>query len=66
LDGHIVPLVRKGVTQPGFVQTIKDEGMPLFNHPTSFGDLFVEYNVVLPTQLSKETRQGSSDPPSYG
>jgi DnaJ-related protein SCJ1 len=61
LDGHIVPLVRKGVTQPGFVQTIKGKGMPLFERPTSYGDLFVEYNVVLPTQLSKETRQSASD-----
>lgn len=60
LDGHVVSLVRKGVTQPGFVQTIKGEGMPLFERPTSHGDLFVEYNVVLPTQLSKETRQSAS------
>jgi DnaJ-related protein SCJ1 len=62
LDGHVVSLVRKGVTQPGFVQTIKGEGMPLFERPTSYGDLFVEYNVVLPTQLSKETRQSESGP----
>ncbi|KAF8485941.1 DnaJ-domain-containing protein [Russula ochroleuca] len=61
LDGHVVPLVRKGVTQPGFVQTIKGEGMPLFERPTSYGDLFVEYNVVLPTQLSKETRQSLAE-----
>jgi DnaJ-related protein SCJ1 len=60
LDGHVVSLVRKGVTQPGFVQTIKGEGMPLFERPTSHGDLFVEYNVVLPTKLSKETRQSTS------
>ena len=61
LDGHVVQLERKEVvTQPGFVQTIKGEGMPLFGHPTSHGDLFVEYNVVLPTHLSKETRRGAS------
>ncbi|KAH9972782.1 hypothetical protein BGW80DRAFT_1505223 [Lactifluus volemus] len=57
LDGHDVPLVRKGVTQPGFVQTIKGEGMPHFERPSTFGDLFVEYNVVLPTELSTETRR---------
>jgi len=60
LDGRVVSLVRKGVTQPGFVQAIKGEGMPLFERPTSHGDLFVEYNVVLPTKLSKETRQSAS------
>jgi len=61
LDGHVVALVRTGVTQPGFVQTIKGEGMPLFEHPTSYGDLFVEYNVVLPTHLSQETRQSLAE-----
>ena len=62
LDGHVVPLVRKGVTQPGYVQTIKGEGMPLFERPSSYGDLFVEYIVVLPTELSKETQQSASGP----
>ncbi|KAI0250277.1 hypothetical protein BJV78DRAFT_1220987 [Lactifluus subvellereus] len=58
LDGHVVPLVRKGVvTQPGFVQTIRGEGMPHFERPSSHGDLYVEYNVVLPTELSTETRR---------
>ncbi|KAH9959624.1 hypothetical protein BC827DRAFT_1212647 [Russula dissimulans] len=61
LDGHVVALVRTGVTQPGFAQTIKGEGMPLFEHPTSYGDLFVEYNVVLPTHLSQETRQSLAE-----
>ena len=40
----------------GFVQTIKDEGMPLFEQST-YGDLFVEYVVVLPTQLSADSRR---------
>ncbi|THH14210.1 hypothetical protein EW146_g6089 [Bondarzewia mesenterica] len=56
LDGHVVPLVRKGVTQPGFVQTIKSEGMPHFEQST-YGDLFVEYIVVLPTQISTDIRR---------
>ncbi|KAA1467490.1 DnaJ-domain-containing protein [Dentipellis sp. KUC8613] len=56
LDGRTIQLVRKGVTQPGFVQTIKGEGMPHFEQSTH-GDLFVEYNVVLPTQLSTDTRR---------
>jgi len=56
LDGHVVRLQRKGVTQPGFVQTIEEEGMPHFEKPT-FGDLFVEYNVVLPIEISPQTRR---------
>ncbi|KAH9942757.1 hypothetical protein B0H21DRAFT_750217 [Amylocystis lapponica] len=57
LDGHVVPLQRHGVTQPGFVQTIKEEGMPVFEQDDAFGDLYIEYNVVLPTELSPETQR---------
>ncbi|RDX57284.1 DnaJ-domain-containing protein [Lentinus brumalis] len=57
LDGHVVELKRQGVTQPGFVQIIKDEGLPLFERPSEHGDLFVEYNVVLPAEISPETKK---------
>ncbi|KAF8896370.1 hypothetical protein BD779DRAFT_1433142 [Infundibulicybe gibba] len=56
LDGHVVQLIRTGVTQPGFVQTIKGEGMPVFQQ-SAHGDLFVEYNVVLPVELPPQTRR---------
>jgi len=56
LDGHTVRLLRKGVTQPGFVQTIEEEGLPHFEKPT-FGDLYVEYNVVLPVEISPQMRR---------
>lgn len=60
LDGHVVQLHRKRgqVVQPGHVETVKKEGMPIWNedgdsvyHKTEFGDLYVEYVVVLPDQL---------------
>jgi len=57
LDGHEVRLIRKGVTQPGFVQKIEGEGMPLFENRNLHGDLFVEYNVVLPISLAPQTRR---------
>ncbi len=41
----------------GFVQIIKDEGLPLFERPSEHGDLFVEYNVVLPAEISPETKK---------
>ncbi|KIY44036.1 DnaJ-domain-containing protein [Fistulina hepatica ATCC 64428] len=56
LDGHIVRLIREGVTQPGFVQVVHGEGMPVFEQST-YGDLYVEYNVVLPLELSPDTRR---------
>lgn len=60
LDGHIVKLGRKRgeVVQPRYVETIPDEGMPLWHedgdsvyHETEFGRLYVEYTVVLPDQV---------------
>jgi DnaJ-class molecular chaperone len=38
------------------VQTIKGEGMPLFEQ-SEHGDLFIEYNVVLPTEISPQSRR---------
>jgi len=56
LDGHTVTLKRDGVTQPGYVQKIKGEGMPVHQQGT-FGDLYVEYNVVLPSELPPEMKK---------
>ncbi|OBZ72294.1 DnaJ-related protein spj1 [Grifola frondosa] len=56
LDGHIVQIKRHAVTQPGFVQTIKGEGMPVFEQ-SEHGDLYIEYNVVLPTEVSPDMKQ---------
>lgn len=60
LDGHLVHLGRKRgqVVQPGQVDSIANEGMPIWHedgdsvyHTTEFGKLYVEYVVVLPDQL---------------
>lgn len=60
LDGHIVALSRPrgGVIQPGLVERVKGEGMPKWHedgdsvyHQTEFGDLLVEYTVILPDQM---------------
>jgi len=56
LDGHTVRLIRKSVTQPGYVQKVTGKGMPIHERST-FGDLFVEYNVVLPIELSPQSRR---------
>lgn len=62
LDGHIVRLGReRGETvQPGLVETVKGEGMPIWHedgdsvyHQTEYGNLLVEYTVVLPDQMEK-------------
>ncbi|KAF8920316.1 DnaJ-domain-containing protein [Mucidula mucida] len=61
LDGHLVRLQRSGVTQPGFVEVIEGEGMPRFENHHLHGDLYVEYNVVLPTELSPHMRKRLTD-----
>lgn len=61
LDGHIVRLgrARGHVVQPGHVETVLDEGMPIYHengddvyHKTEFGKLYVEYTVILPDQMA--------------
>jgi DnaJ-related protein SCJ1 len=62
LDGHVVALSRPrgSVIQPGLVERVKGEGMPKWHedgdsvyHTTEFGDLLVEYTVVLPDIMEK-------------
>eukprot|EP00744_Colponema_vietnamica_P014468 GILI01020258.1.p1 GENE.GILI01020258.1~~GILI01020258.1.p1 ORF type:complete len:406 (+),score=80.55 GILI01020258.1:67-1218(+) len=58
LDGHIVTLSRSGVTKPGLVEKIKNEGMPHFNAPSIKGNLHIEYRIVFPDFLTPEQRDG--------
>lgn len=44
------------ITGTGYVQTIKEEGMPIFGQ-SGRGDLFIEYNVILPKSLSPQMRK---------
>jgi len=66
LDGHIVRLGRPAgqVVQPGHVETVAGEGMPIWNGEEEvssdddsaeyqFGKLYVQYTVVLPDQMEK-------------
>jgi len=70
LDGHVVQLSRKQgeVVQPLAVETVKDEGMPIWHeghmhehdHGEEFGSLNVEYSVVLPDQMESGMRKDFS------
>ncbi|KAI9712321.1 MAG: DnaJ- protein scj1 [Bogoriella megaspora] len=56
LDGHTVRLGRERgeVVQPGQIDILESEGMPLFRwegEGPEFGKLFVEYVVVIPDQM---------------
>ncbi|KAG5476980.1 hypothetical protein LSCM1_05314 [Leishmania martiniquensis] len=56
LDGHEVELHVDGVTQHAHQVRIAGEGMPRHHVPSERGDLYVTYNVVLPTELTAEQR----------
>ncbi|KAF8464399.1 hypothetical protein BDZ91DRAFT_729785 [Kalaharituber pfeilii] len=56
LDGHLVQLGRKEgeIVQPGHVEIVKGEGMPIWMSPNDeFGHLVVEYEVILPDLADK-------------
>jgi len=57
LDGEQVVIQRDKVTQPGFVDVIPGKGMPRFNFPSEKGNLYVEYSVYFPTQLTPEQKE---------
>jgi len=42
------------VTQPGDVDKIKNEGMPIYENSSSYGDLLVEYKVEFPEKFTDE------------
>lgn len=55
LDNSTIELEREGVTQYGYVQTIKGQGMPYLENTSKHGDLFVEYQVIFPTEVDLDT-----------
>lgn len=53
LAGKLNVLVPKG-SQNGSKLRLKGKGMPAYNQPGVYGDLFVQLNVVVPKNLNKE------------
>lgn len=51
------PLKLHSGSQHNEVFKIKDEGMPYINNPKQKGDLFVQLNVTIPKNLSKEEQK---------
>ena len=56
LDGRNITVMRENVSRPGMATKIEKEGMPILNNPSTFGDLYVEYNIVFPTSLTAEQK----------
>jgi len=58
LDGHRVPIKKKSVTSPNDILKIQGEGMPLHNYASKSGDLFVQFTVDFPKELTPEQQAG--------
>ena len=58
LDGHAVPVRRRGVTPPAHVVTVPNEGMPQHNFPSQKGSLLVHIDVAFPDALTPEQATG--------
>jgi DnaJ-class molecular chaperone len=56
LDGHIVTISKKTVTQPGEIIKITGEGMPIHQRGGN-GDLLVEMEIEIPQTLTKEQKE---------
>ncbi|NNE32995.1 MAG: J domain-containing protein [Winogradskyella sp.] len=56
LDGK-VKLSVKPFTQNNTTVKLKGKGFPKYKEDNKFGDLFITYNVVLPTKLSTEEKE---------
>ena len=55
-DGKTVMLNIPHGTSCGKKLRLKGKGMPLYNHPSRYGDLYVETKIVVPQELSKEDK----------
>uniref|UniRef100_A0A7S3VIA0 J domain-containing protein n=1 Tax=Dunaliella tertiolecta TaxID=3047 RepID=A0A7S3VIA0_DUNTE len=57
LDDHEVTLSATGVTRPGDYHYIKGEGMPHFDDELRKGDLWVQYSVSFPAELTESQKE---------
>ena len=57
LDGRAVVVAKEGVSSPGEVVELADEGMPRHGAPSERGTLRVRLGVKFPTALTESERQ---------
>jgi curved DNA-binding protein len=56
MDGSVMLTIPPG-TQNGQVFRLRGKGMPKLRNPESFGDLYAEVDVQLPTHLTARQRE---------
>lgn len=60
LDGRSILIqTKKGeIIKPGILKTVHDCGMPFFESPYRFGNLYINFNIIFPKSLSEEQKKG--------
>jgi len=63
LDGRKVLInSKKGeIIKPGTIKTVKECGMPFFDHPTQFGNLYIKFNIIFPKSIKEEQKSALQD-----
>ena len=44
----------KEIIKPGMIKTVKDCGMPFFEHPTMYGNLYIKFNIKFPKSINEK------------
>jgi DnaJ family protein A protein 2 len=59
LDGRKILIQTKPgeIIKPGVYKTVKELGMPFFNSPYRFGNLYMNFNIVFPKSLDDEQKK---------
>lgn len=60
LDGRSILIkTKKGeIIKPGILKTVHDCGMPFFESPYRFGNLYINFNIIFPKSLAEEQKKG--------
>jgi DnaJ-class molecular chaperone len=57
LDGRNITIKSKEVVSHGVIKTVKDLGMPFYEQPQKFGNLYLKICVVFPEKVETSQRE---------
>lgn len=63
LDGRKIEVKTKPdeIIKPGKLKTIKELGMPFFNSPYRYGNLYIDFEIIFPERLNEEEARQVSE-----
>lgn len=59
LDGRKIHIKSKPgqIIKPGVLKTVKECGMPFFEQPYRYGNLYISFNIVFPDKVNEDQKQ---------